>query len=100
MVLGAGLLAAGCGAPSEPTSGEPPACGEDTWASYGQQALATQCAVCHAHEADFVAQAEVQRRAQEISWPVADGMMPPQTVAKLTEYQRARLVKYLQCGAP
>ncbi len=72
----------------------PPACGTDTWASFGENFFNTHCSECHVS----FDQQTVQTSASMYSAVISSGEMPRN--GNLSSCDRARAVAYLNCGAP
>ncbi len=95
-ILAAAVIAAAC---SDPGGGDcadaapPPACGVDTWASFGEAFFASHCSQCHSFDRDAV-----QGSASSYASALSSGAMP--RGGGLSSCDRARAVTYLQCGAP
>ena len=83
--------------PSAPDAGsDASSCTGDTFSGWPSQFFANQCARCHGRQ--FARHRDVQRRARTIAAYIRAGSMPPGGGLSATE--RARILTYLDCGAP
>ena len=87
---GGGGMAAGGGGGSMSCS--------DTWSSYGATFFATYCSPCHHHSGQFDSAAAVQAELPFVTQEIQYRYMPQGYV--LTAAEQARILAYLNCGAP
>jgi hypothetical protein len=78
-------------------AGQP--CTTDTWTNWGKAFFASNCVSCHTYNhASMGQQSYVRSDASGISFRVSVGDMP--RGASLSSTDRARVEKYVNCGAP
>jgi hypothetical protein len=70
----------------------------DTFAGYGATFLASQCRTCHAHASQFATQALVAASSSTILANISTREMPEGV--ELDPETRARVLAWLECGAP
>jgi hypothetical protein len=72
----------------------PPACGTDTWTTFGENFFSDHCSECHGG----FDQPTIQASAAMYSSAISSGAMPRD--GNLSSCDRERAVAYLNCGAP
>lgn len=88
---------AATGGGSGTDAGQP--CTTDTWTNWGKAFFASNCVSCHTYNhASMGQQSYVRGDASGISFRVSVGDMP--RGASLSSTDRARVEKYVNCGAP
>lgn len=70
----------------------------DTYANYGGTFMSTYCRSCHQHTSQFGSAAAVQASRSSIRSEISSGKMPEGTSLSSTE--KARVLAWLDCGAP
>lgn len=70
----------------------------DTYASYGQTFMDSQCRTCHQHASQYGTQAAVQASLTKIEAEISSGKMPEGTT--LSSAEKTRVLGWLSCGAP
>lgn len=88
------LALAGCGGTSSVDCSTNP----DTYASYGQTFIDSQCRTCHQHSSQYGTQAAVQASLTRIESEISSGKMPEGTT--LSTAEKSRVLAWLGCGAP
>jgi len=70
----------------------------DTYASFGQTFIATECRSCHEHSNEYGTQAAVQASSARLEAVINSGRMPEgKTLSAAT---RTQVLAWLACGAP
>lgn len=70
----------------------------DSWSTYGGTFFATYCTACHHHSGQFTTAAAVQGELAFVTQEIQYRYMPQGYVLSATE--QARILAYLNCGAP
>jgi hypothetical protein len=70
----------------------------DTWSGYGATFFATYCSACHHHSGQFSSAAAVQGELAFVTQEIQYRYMPQGYV--LPSAEQARILAYLNCGAP
>jgi len=70
----------------------------DTYASYGATFLSSNCRTCHEHTSQFSTQALVQASLTSLEVQISTGQMPEG--ATLSSTEKAKVLAWLECGAP
>jgi hypothetical protein len=88
----------GTGGGSATGGGGGTSCGTDTWSNYASSFFSTNCmTTCHQHTGEFT-QSDVQTYTSSIRSRISSGSMPADQV--LSSAVKARIIAYLNCGAP
>jgi Cys-rich repeat protein len=88
--------------PPSTDAGTPAACTPDTWGSFAQSFLVTNCTGCHTHSFDTgggnLDYPTVAQEQSSLSGQISTGRMPPGR--GLSSSDKSRILAWLNCGAP